>query len=166
MHQVRKENDMNKSETIDIERILVPTDFSEAGKWAIKYAIAIADQFGASVDLLHVIEMPPLTSFKTDKQKEELRDNMHTHAEEQMDLLQNECDGFSFPVDKYLVEGFPFVEIIRHAKEKNSDMIIMGTHGQSALSQMLMGSVAEKTVRKAPCPVLTVRHPEHKFVFP
>ena len=62
--------------------------------------------------------------------------------------------------------GTPFVEIIRYAREHEIDLIVMGTHGRGLIAHVLMGSVAEKVVRKAPCPVLTVRHPEHEFVMP
>ena len=61
-------------------------------------------------------------------------------------------------------EGTPFYEIIQFAKENDIDLIVMGTHGHSGLAHVLLGSVTEKVVRKAPCPVLTVRHPEHEFV--
>jgi nucleotide-binding universal stress UspA family protein len=63
-------------------------------------------------------------------------------------------------------EGPPFLEIVRYAQEGDIDLIVMGTHGRTGLAHALMGSVAEKVVRKAPCPVLTVRHPEHEFVKP
>ena len=62
--------------------------------------------------------------------------------------------------------GGPYVEIVRYAQERTIDLIVMGTHGRGFVAHMLMGSVAEKVVRKAPCPVLTVRHPEHEFVIP
>ncbi len=62
--------------------------------------------------------------------------------------------------------GGPYVEIVRYAKERDIDLIVMGTHGRGFVAHMLMGSVAEKVVRRAPCPVLTVRHPEHDFVVP
>ena len=62
--------------------------------------------------------------------------------------------------------GGPYVEIVRYAQERDIDLIVMGTHGRGFVAHMLMGSVAEKVVRKAPCPVLTVRHPEHEFVIP
>jgi nucleotide-binding universal stress UspA family protein len=62
--------------------------------------------------------------------------------------------------------GSPFVEIIRYARAENIDLIVMGSLGLGPVGHMLMGSVAEKVVRKAPCPVLTVRHPEHEFVMP
>jgi nucleotide-binding universal stress UspA family protein len=63
-------------------------------------------------------------------------------------------------------QGPPFLEIVRYAQEANIDLIVLGTHGRGGLAHMLLGSVAEKVVRKAPCPVLTVRHPEHEFVAP
>jgi nucleotide-binding universal stress UspA family protein len=63
-------------------------------------------------------------------------------------------------------QGSPFLEIIRYAKEKNIDLIVLGTHGRSGLAHVMLGSVAERVVRIAPCPVLTVRHPEHEFVMP
>ena len=63
-------------------------------------------------------------------------------------------------------EGTPFEEIVRFAREKDIDLIVMGTHGHTGLAHLFLGSVAEKVVRRAPCPVLTVRHPEHEFVHP
>ena len=62
--------------------------------------------------------------------------------------------------------GGPYLEIVRYAQERQIDLIVMGTHGHGFTSHMLTGSVAEKVVRKAPCPVLTVHHPEHEFVIP
>ena len=67
---------------------------------------------------------------------------------------------------KRIVRGRPFVEIIRYAREKKIDIIVVGTHGHSGLTHILMGSVAEKVVRKSPCPVLTIRHPDHEFEMP
>ena len=69
-------------------------------------------------------------------------------------------------VTREVLMGHPFVEIIRYAREQDVDCIVLGTHGRSGLSHLLLGSVAERVVRKAPCPVLTVRHPEHEFVMP
>jgi nucleotide-binding universal stress UspA family protein len=71
-----------------------------------------------------------------------------------------------FKVHREVREGSPFYEIIQHAKEKNVDLIVMGTHGHSGLAHVLLGSVTEKVVRKSPCPVLTIRHPEHEFIHP
>ncbi|MEQ9407389.1 MAG: universal stress protein [Fuerstiella sp.] len=151
---------------ITLKRILVPTDFSEAGKTALKYGVAFADQFGAAVDLLHVVEPPPPGVLLSYTSMDDLRRNMRRAAENEMEELHAEWDDYAFPVKRIVVEGYPFVEIIRHAKESNADLIIMGTHGRGAVAHALLGSVAEKTVRKAPCPVLTVGHPEHEFVHP
>lgn len=151
---------------ITIKRILVPTDFSDQGKTALMYAVAFADQFGAAVDLLHVLEPVPPGALLSYVSLNDLKQGMHTDAEKQMEELHTEWEDYAFPVTKIVVEGHPFVEIIKHAKQSNADMIIMGTHGRGAVAHMLLGSVAEKVVRKAPCPVLTVRHPEHEFVHP
>ena len=79
------------------------------------------------------------------------------------------CDGVELLHPHVAVEptrGSAFIEIICYAKEHNIDLIVLGTHGRGPIAHMLMGSVAEKIVRKAPCPVLTVRHPQHEFVMP
>ena len=151
---------------ITIKRILVPTDFSDQGKTALMYAVAFADQFGAAVDLLHVLEPVPPGALLSYISLNDLRKDILDDAEKHMEGLHKEWKDYAFPVNKIVVEGHPFVEIIKHAKETNADMIIMGTHGRGAIAHMLLGSVAEKVVRKASCPVLTVRHPEHEFVHP
>jgi nucleotide-binding universal stress UspA family protein len=69
-------------------------------------------------------------------------------------------------IERVTRRGAPFLEVIRYAKEAPVDLIVMGTHGRGAIAHMLLGSVAEKVVRKAPCPVLTIRQPEHEFVLP
>ncbi len=151
---------------IKIKRILVPTDFSDQGKTALMYAVAFADQFGAAVDLLHVLEPVPPGALLSYISLNDLKQSIHDEAETHMADLSKEWKDYAFPVNKIVVEGYPFVEIIKHAKKTNTDMIIMGTHGRGAIAHMLLGSVAEKVVQKAPCPVLTVRHPEHEFVHP
>lgn len=151
---------------ININRILVATDFSDSGKTALQYAVAFADQFGASVDLMHVVEPIPSGALLSYVPKEELRKNMLTYAKDQMQQLHSEWDAYAFPVNQVVTDGHPFVEIIRHARQIKADLIVMGTHGRGAIAHMLIGSVAEKVVRKAPCPVLTVRHPGHEFLHP
>ena len=151
---------------ITIKRILVPTDFSDQGKTALMYAVAFADRFGAAIDLLHVLEPVPPGALLSYVSLNDLKKGMQEEAEKHLETLHTECNNYAFPVRKIVVEGHPFVEIIKHAKESNADMIVMGTHGRGAIAHMLLGSVAEKVVRKSPCPVLTVRHPEHEFVHP
>ena len=151
---------------ITIKRILVPTDFSDQGKTALMYAVAFANQFGAAVDLLHVLEPVPPGALLSYVSLNDLKKGMQEEAEKHLETLHTEWNDYAFPVKRIVVEGHPFVEIIKHAKESNADMIVMGTHGRGAIAHMLLGSVAEKVVRKASCPVLTVRHPEHEFVHP
>lgn len=154
---------------IDLHKILVPTDFSKHSQNAIKYATAFAEKFGAELHVLHVVQ--DLSVFVPDAINitplvtppiEQLLTSVRTA----LDRLVKDHELQKYKVHKVAVEGTPFYEIIRYAKENATDLIIMGTHGHSGLVHVLMGSVAEKVVRKAPCPVLTVRHPEHEFVHP
>lgn len=151
---------------IQIKRILVPTDFSDPGRAALKYAVAFADQFGAAVDLLHVIEPVPPGALLSHISIDQLRSNARKEAERRLEELHDEWQDYAFPVRRTVLEGHAFVEIVRFAREQDVDLIIMGTHGRGAVAHLLLGSVAETTVRKAECPVLTVRHPEHEFVLP
>jgi nucleotide-binding universal stress UspA family protein len=147
---------------IALRQILLPTDFSEPSVNALKYAKAFADNFKASLHLMHVLEtvyygweVPPLID-------EEIEEG----AKKQLHSLLTEAECQQYQAQFHLRRGSPFLEIVRHARDQNVDLIVMGTHGRGPIAHMLLGSVAEKVVRKAPCPVLTVRHPEHEFVMP
>ena len=154
---------------IDLHRILVPTDFSKFSHNALKYAAAFAEKFGAELYLLHVVQdlgvfipdavtaVPPLAP-----PVEQLSAAVRTA----LDRVIHENHLERFTVHAEVREGTPFYVIIQFAREKNVDLIVMGTHGRTGLVHVLMGSVTEKVVRKSPCPVLTVRHPEHEFVHP
>lgn len=154
---------------IDLHRILVPTDFSKFSQAALGYAAAFAEKFGAELHLLHVVQnlavmipdsvnvMPPVGPSI---------EQMTSAVREALDRTIAENKLESLKVVKAVREGTPFYEIIQYAKESDIDLIVMGTHGHSGLVHVLLGSVSEKVVRKAPCPVLTVRHPEHEFVHP
>jgi len=153
---------------IDLRRILVPTDFSEHSLNALRYAAAFAEKFGAELYLLHVVQdlslfLPDVVSGTppylppTEPMLAAVRESLDRLAGEQFPRLT---------VHRLVREGSPFYEIITCAKENAVDLIILGTHGRGVLAHMLMGSVAEKVVRKAPCPVLTVRDKEHEFVHP
>ncbi len=158
-----------ESKMIDLHRILVPTDFSKHSGNALTYATAFAEKFGAELYLLHVVQnlalfipevvtaAPPLAP-PVEQLTASVREALNRVIE------QNQLQRFN--VHAEVREGHPFYEIIRFAKETDIDLIIMGTHGHSGLVHVLLGSVVEKVVRKAPCPVLTVRDPEHEFVHP
>jgi nucleotide-binding universal stress UspA family protein len=152
---------------ISLHRILVPTDFSEHSKNALRYAAAFAEKFGAEIQLLHVFQ--DLAIFQPDAVSPgpptvPPREEMLAAARGALARSIQECPVKGLPIHPEVREGAPHEEIVVYAREKNVDLIIMGTHGRGWLAHVLMGSVAEKVVRKAPCPVLTVRHPEHEFV--
>ena len=94
---------------------------------------------------------------------EQLRRAARRHMEEFANQHMSELNA---SVRQVVVLGNPFEQIVRYAREEKIDLIVMGTHGHSALASMLLGSVAEKVIRKAPCAVLSVRHPEHEFKAP
>jgi nucleotide-binding universal stress UspA family protein len=155
---------------VNLKRILLPTDFSQPAAEAAAYACAFAEQFGSELHLLHVIrylpaELPDFAmgfSFAGLPSIEELEE---AAISELAKVLKPEWQKGRAAV-LATKQGPPFVEIIRYAQSHQIDMIVMGTHGRSALPHALLGSVAEKVVRKAPCPVLTVRPKSHKFVMP
>ena len=154
---------------IKMGSILHPTDFSDSSKHALDYAVSFAREFGGKLYLLHVIEEVPSTMYfdmlQTPPLAEVLADIEEQAAKALEGLLTPDMSE-GLDVECLIREGVPFLEIIRCAKELNVDMIVCGTHGRTGLKHVLFGSVAEKVVRKAPCPVLSVRHPEHKFEMP
>jgi nucleotide-binding universal stress UspA family protein len=154
---------------IDLHRILVPFDFSKHSENALTYAVAFAEKFGAELHLLHVVQ--DLSMFLPDVVTAGPPlvppvDQLTGASRAALDRVIDQNDLKRLSVHAEVREGTPFHEIIRSAREKDIDLIVMGTHGRSGLAHVLLGSVTEKVVRKAPCPVLTVRHPEHEFVHP
>lgn len=155
---------------IQLKRILHPTDLSDLSRHSLLYVRSFAELHGAEVHVLHVVDdayqywmaMGP-NSLPVGPPPEEMVAGAKTELEKFAAMELRELPG---KVHTEVVAGRPFLEIIRYAREKTIDLIIIGTHGRSGLTQALLGSVAEKVVRKAPCPVLTVRHPAHDFVMP
>jgi len=150
---------------ITLRKILVPVDFSKHSAHAMQYGEEFAARFRAELHLLHSFETMPIMSgdgayFPPDVAAEEEAAATRTLE----GLKVNTVD--EAQVVRKLKHGHPFVEIVRYAKDNEIDLIVMGTHGRGAIAHMLLGSVAEKVVRKAPCPVLTVREGEHEFVMP
>jgi universal stress protein A len=155
-----------RATSIALQRILVPIDFSEHSKNALKYAIPFAQQFHASLDLLYVVEptiYPADFSFGQigfPNVEEELRTR---GTQELENLIEKEIAG-KVEARRVVCIGKPFYEINLYAEEAKIDLIIIATHGHSGMEQILFGSTAEKVVRKAPCPVLVVRTGEHEFI--
>ena len=161
---------------IALKHILVPTDFSDTSEAAAKYGVALARAFNATLHLLHV---EPRRDLQIMVERELVLEKSlsdpaaptshQNAARELLGRILTEHEEKELRAEYVLRAsglGGPYVEIVRYAKERTIDLIVMGTHGRGFVAHMLMGSVAEKVVRKAPCPVLTVRHPEHEFVIP
>jgi nucleotide-binding universal stress UspA family protein len=148
---------------IALKTILVPTDFSEPSANALRYARAFAENFNAALHLLHVLEVPVFTGWEAPPL---VLEDLEQGARNQLERLLTAEERQQFRAQLVLLNGSPFVEIVRYAREQGVDLIVMGTHGRGPIAHMLLGSVAERVVRKAPCPVLTVRHPEHEFIMP
>jgi len=153
-----------------IKKILCPTDFSENSEYALKYALALATLTQADLQLFHVVEpitYPQSTEFFEPVLDEvELMMKMETAFQQQLEDQVTTLKAQYPKIKGKLVTGNTFLEIIQAARDDDVDMIVMGTHGRTGLAHVLIGSVAERVVREAPCPVLTVKHPEHEFVKP
>jgi len=138
-----------------IKTILHPTDFSERAEFAFRLAGSLARDYGARLIVLHVAELPMAVSgvgvlmIPPPIDEKPLRDK----------LEEFRAHNPKVPVEHRMVEGDPASEILRVAGETRCDVIIMGTHGRTGLGRLLMGSVAEQVVRRAACPVLTVKDP-------
>lgn len=138
---------------LTIQTILHPTDLSPRSEYAFHLACALARDHGGSVVVLHVYPPPvahgEVVARRQDDYEEQLRQHLH----------RIQAPGLTVCVRHRLAEGAPAEEILRVAGELGCDLIAMGTHGRTGLGRLLMGSVAEEVVRKAPCPVLTVKTP-------
>jgi universal stress protein A len=144
-------------ENARIRRILVPTDFSEIAGEAVKAAVVMARVFDAGIELLHVTAMiallpPPveLVSFST------LLPDQSRRVQEKLGDEAKLVQEAGIPCDTRSVEGAPHAEIVRRAQEIGADLIVMGTHGHGGLAHAVLGSVTERVLHRARCPVLVV----------
>ncbi len=153
---------------VNIKHILVPIDFSDPSKNALAFAIDFAGIFKADLTLLYVVEpviYPADFSFgqvTVPSMEVELTSN----GEKKLRELATPAIEKGITVQTEVKTGKAFVEIVKYAREKDMDLIIIATHGHSAFENVLFGSTAEKVVRKAPCAVLTLRPDNLKFVMP
>ena len=151
----------------EIKKVLVPIDFSDYSKSSLKYAVNFAKNFKASLILVYVVEPViyppdfsmgqiaiPAAGIEMDKR-----------AKEELNKLAEKEIPSGLSVKKIIKTGKPFVEIIETAADEDADLIIIATHGHTGVEHILFGSTAEKVVRKAPCPVLTLREPAKGFRF-
>lgn len=153
---------------MQIKTILFPTDFSQGARAAMDYALSLAGDYQARLILLYVIQDISIAEWyiPSSLSVTDLVEEMEKSASIEIEKWASETAAKVKSVEKIVMRGVPFVEIIRTAKEKNVDMIVIGTHGRTGIDHMLFGSTAEKVVRKAPCPVLTVRMAGKEFKMP
>lgn len=143
-----------------LKLILVPTDFSEMSEAAVDLAVGWAEAFEARVVLLHVMESP-LYPFGFGKGSEPaIEKELRNAAFKKLEELAARYSESKAEVAPLLHKGHVFEQILHVAREEEADLVVMGTHGYSGLQHMMLGSVAERVVRLAPCPVLTVPAPE------
>ncbi len=153
---------------MQIKTILFPTDFSQGAMAAMDHAVSLARDYKAALILLYVIQDVSIAEWyiPSSLSMNDLVEDMQKSAWKEMDRWAGEVPAGVPKTEKMVVRGVPFVEIIRTAKEKNADLIVIGTHGRTGIDHMLFGSTAEKVVRKSPCPVLTVRITGKEFKMP
>ena len=155
--------DFNPLAPFKLNRVLVPVDFSECSRKALAYALPLAEAFDATLTLVHIVEpfypIPELAAVDVSLFQRQVREG----AERQLAALRKELGG-NAAVETVLRVGHPVTEIINAARELDSDLIILSTHGRTGLAHVFMGSTAEQIVRRAGCPVLTVREREREFV--
>ena len=152
------------------KKILFCTDFSDDAHWAFTYALSLARTFKSKLMILHVTPEPvhpdQLSIYLPEEKLQELRVSQKKELEKELKThyLQKMRGFKNFAV--IFKEGEAFLEIIQMAKKESVDLIVMGTHGRTGLDHILFGSTAEKVVRKAACPVLTIRLPGKQFLMP
>jgi nucleotide-binding universal stress UspA family protein len=170
---------------VDVKKILYATDLSENARYAFAYAVSLADLYNAAITIIHVLPDVPalldqsvigyisaerweeIKSQQMDEAKEALigkrrehlaiKEALHQFSED----VKQQQKGPGFATDEIIVErGNPVEEIIKNAEEGNCDLIVMGTHGQGTLADVMLGSTARRVIRRSKMPVLVVRLPE------
>lgn len=151
---------------MQIKSILLPTDFSECGNYALSFATSLARNFGSSIICIHVIEpIVPTVGYSGMTEPlpiADIAEQLEDSAERELPRLAecDECDGLE--VEELIAHGEAASEIVRVAKEREVDLIVISSHGRTGLGRIFFGSTAEAVVRHASCPVLVVKPPEEQ----
>ena len=149
------------------KKILCPVDFSQFTQEVVDYAVDLAKKYGAELHVMHVVPnmtyFTPYESFLTPENLVAVEKKIQDDVERDFAKLLKNTD---IPTKTAIRTGVAFVEIIDYAKTESIDLIVMGTHGRSGIEHILIGNVAEKVVRKSPCPVMTIRPKGKEFKMP
>jgi nucleotide-binding universal stress UspA family protein len=150
----------------DYDTILVPTDGSEGALAAAEHAIGLADRYDAAVHVLAVVDVDDVAlTTPTDTDLGDLKSTLRTQAQADIDEIVSMARAEGQPTEAAIVPdteeailvGVPHRSIVDYVEEEGVDLVVMGTHGRQGLQRVLVGSVAERVVRTAPCPVMTIR---------
>lgn len=144
-----------------INVIVVPTDFSEQSLAALDYAVGMADSYDARLKVVFVnepgLKISDMAWVGIDERS--MNEQQSTEARRAIEKIVLDRIPVDIPADAEILHGEAVGKIIEYASDVNSDLIVMATHGRTGMSHVLLGSVAEQVVRKAPCPVLTLKKP-------
>lgn len=142
-----------------IKKILIPTDFSPSAMQALNYAVELNKVFRARLYLLHVLQ--DITDFSEFNLSPSILPQLYAEFEQnatrRLEEIMVSVMPPDTPCDTYIIHGVPFIEITQFAKDENIDLIVIASHGRTGLKHVLFGSTAEKVVKKASCPVLTIQ---------
>jgi nucleotide-binding universal stress UspA family protein len=143
---------------IDVRRILVPVDFSDSTPPLLDWAAHLAEQHASSIILLHAYHLPvEFQQLEGAYLPPDFWASVKAEAEESLARLEAELEQRGVEVETVVCEGYAATVIVEEAKARDADLIVIGTHGLSGLKHLLLGSIAERVVQKAPCPVLSVK---------
>jgi len=145
------------SEDNFIKRILVPTDGSDPSMRAAEFAIKLAEHFNSEIVAIYVIDRVILEEITRIHDRHELEEEIKKKAERCLNYIIRSAEKKGLRARSILVEGQPHDQIVRYAKSLKADMIVMGSKGRRGMNRILIGSVAERVIEYAPCPVLVIR---------
>ncbi len=150
---------------LNIKNIIVPTDFSKLSQSAFEYAKDLAEKMDATLHLVYVLEKtPPFLAMRSlDISEEEVMKSMTEHAIKQLKQTADQIkEDSAVKIIEVLRHGVDYEEIVNYSKEINNDLIVIATHGRTGILHTLLGSVAEKVIRYAKCPVLVITPQEEE----
>ncbi len=158
-------------EDFHLHTIMVPVDFSENSMGAVDYAVKLGKRFGSRLILVHIYHFPvelltDWSAYGTLAGSGELLEALRKEREQQLSALAAEKAASGLEIATRVLEGTPFSEIVKAARTEKADILIMGTRGLTGIKHVLIGSTAEKVVRKAPCPVLVLKPENFDFQMP
>lgn len=145
--------------SVDVNTILVPVDFSPGALHALNFAASLARRLGSSIVLVHVMDSIYVSGRFDSRRLRSLRAEAHEESKRLLSALAKRRVRPRVPVRHYLLKGGPSTKIVEMASRTGADLIVMGSEGRSGIKRLLVGSVAEKVLRLAHCPVLIARRP-------